>query len=75
MLHLPCAGMVQIALAKESVLWKRGLYTFPRVRCSALPVHFQGLHFRCPIMAKPATHLWPTKCGLPPSRTDVKFLA
>ena len=26
-----CAGMVQVALAKESVLWKRGWYTFPPV--------------------------------------------
>ena len=26
---LACVGKVQIALAKESVLWKRGWYTFP----------------------------------------------
>lgn len=28
--------MVQIALAKESVLWKTGLYTFPPV-CACSP--------------------------------------
>jgi hypothetical protein len=26
------AGMVQVALAKEAVLWTRGWYTFPPVR-------------------------------------------
>ena len=33
-----CAGLVQVALAKESVLWKRGWYTFPLVSAPSHPV-------------------------------------
>ena len=32
-LPVACSGAVQVALAKESVLWTRGWYTFPPVRC------------------------------------------
>ena len=78
---LSCAGVVQMWLAKESVLWKRGFYTFPPVStlasaapCLNCPQQTSSLLACSPIKRKACTVLKDAK-RLSPDRVVIASLA